>query len=642
MLRSVIVPSFWLQLVLREVLCVQADLVRTAGELLDRLERGTLVDCVILGHFGLDLPEPAIARLASLLRSIPVLVYGGWNTYGDGGYLHPAFRDVVRAEWRGFSQALFRIASAEGEPFPFPIQELPPVASRHLLTPRPGALTLLQAQGEREPAAILDTSGLAPRLLLAFPLHPGGAQAFFFDPRYPRFLASLLSRLTGLDLPPRTPTPAGDQYLRASTGALGRSEILTIEEGETPDTAGDRREYAAILAAEQRYYDIAKELELRCSAATQQIHQRRFHEARACQHDGYAMMLHGDFSRASKAFRAESVLWLDRHSAAHSGPPIDVDFALSWRAMGHLCDALDLWSRHGHSIVAHRALGRASGALRSAGARSSAHARIGALAVLPRLIVGLDHVSAGLGCLPPHLQVEAIRVLEWIVRRALRGEGDQTTGALLLGALLDDLSSTERVRRLVQRGLELDRALASGATTPAGWVVLTSIIGLLIRSRQQAAVPPLSGRIFLSYSREDAQTVAACHARLGELGIPAFMDTDRLHAGAGLAAVLEREARDSALFVLFVSKASVLGASAWISLETEAALGSGIPAFVPVALEDVRLPALLAMRVGIDGRAMTGEEIADALAGMLLRSASQTLAADPLLSSTGSSTVSVP
>lgn len=199
-LRRVYVPSFWLQVVLEHVYAIETRLARSADDLRDLLVGEAPPDCVILGHWSLALPPKNATQLASLLRDLPVLVYGGWNTYGNGGYLQSAFQEVVPVVWEGFSQSFFRLAPVTGEPLPFPVEMLPPIASRHRLRPRPGGSILFQTAVGKEPAAILDSSRTATRLLLGFPLHPGGGQQLFFHELYPDFLASLLACVTGRPL----------------------------------------------------------------------------------------------------------------------------------------------------------------------------------------------------------------------------------------------------------------------------------------------------------------------------------------------------------------------------------------------------------------------------------------------------------
>jgi TIR domain len=60
--------------------------------------------------------------------------------------------------------------------------------------------------------------------------------------------------------------------------------------------------------------------------------------------------------------------------------------------------------------------------------------------------------------------------------------------------------------------------------------------------------------VFLSYSRADAQAVAAVRARLSKAGIKSFLDRTRLPAGQPWQPFLERELGRSSAVAVFVGR----------------------------------------------------------------------------------------
>lgn len=610
----IIVPSFWLAHILRHVFRVTADVWSDAVDLLQMVQSRPL-DCVVLGHHPLRFSEEATStRFVETVRNVPMIVYGAWSSYGHGGYDSTLLRELIDVQWGGFDQGFFRFRQPDVPILAFPVEDLPPVASRHIIRPSsPKHDKVVLETDQKEPLSILQDRGTCRRLYLAFPLHPGGGQQLFFCAQFPAFLRHLFALLNGPRLPAPEPDIHGQTYLEACRGALSRDAINLLIDKGAPAHPHDRLEMSAILAAEHRYYDLASQIESKMAAVKESSRDKLFHAARAAQFDGFERMLHGDLIRASRSFEVAAGAWLDRHDPPERVDTIDVDFSRSLKALSAFASALASWQLSPGELSGWADLVRAAGKLARISGYAGSHAAVRGLNLVPLLLVAADWVRHARGASPRMIDAAVNQALRFLIEFGNFASLLDRRAVIFAELLLEHSRNAGRLAAMARVSRKIDSAYERGDIASRDWLLLATVLGILMQQETPITVVGKNLTLFLSYSSEDSEIVHECASALERDGMNVFIDDRALSPGQGLKQGLARGVTASDVFVFFVSPSSILRGSSWLIREINDAV-TGVPMFVPVVLSDVRLPALLATRVALDGRKCTGEEIARRLA----------------------------
>jgi hypothetical protein len=111
-------------------------------------------------------------------------------------------------------------------------------------------------------------------------------------------------------------------------------------------------------------------------------------------------------------------------------------------------------------------------------------------------------------------------------------------------------------------------------------------------------------RIFISYGSQDQDMAALLADELGRKGFDVWLDVAEISAGISIVTAISEEMAKTDVILVLLSRDSV--ASPWCRAEYEAALTqeieSGAKRVIPVILDDVAVPPLLASRKRIDLR----------------------------------------
>lgn len=111
-------------------------------------------------------------------------------------------------------------------------------------------------------------------------------------------------------------------------------------------------------------------------------------------------------------------------------------------------------------------------------------------------------------------------------------------------------------------------------------------------------------RVFISYGSQDRDMAAVLAEKLHRTGFDAWLDIAKINAGTSIVTAISRELAETDLILVLLSRDSV--ASPWCRAEYEAALTqeieTGAKRVVPVILDDVAIPPLLASKKLVDLR----------------------------------------
>lgn len=118
------------------------------------------------------------------------------------------------------------------------------------------------------------------------------------------------------------------------------------------------------------------------------------------------------------------------------------------------------------------------------------------------------------------------------------------------------------------------------------------------------------GRIFLSYSWKDQQTVLVFRDALQVQGFPVWMDVDKVHPGTHIAKAIEDGLGATDYYVVFISESS--NESEWVRREIARAVQLADKdklTAIPVLLDGSEVPIEFAGLLYIDARNSIGEAI---------------------------------
>ena len=111
-------------------------------------------------------------------------------------------------------------------------------------------------------------------------------------------------------------------------------------------------------------------------------------------------------------------------------------------------------------------------------------------------------------------------------------------------------------------------------------------------------------RVFISYGSQDRDMAALLADKLRRTGFDAWLDVAKINAGMSIVTAISKQLAKTDLILVLLSRNSV--ASPWCRAEYEAALTqeieTGAKRVVPVILDDVAIPPLLASKKRIDLR----------------------------------------
>ena len=614
-LRRVLATSYWLKIYLEHVFQIDTVLARSDADLLRELDESSAspFDLVVLGDRTISLDTEKDRRLGRHLESLPLLTYGGWSSYDRGGWDQSAVNDQlpVRIEPRGFEQSFVRLRATGGSDILATVEDLPPSAGWHRLHPRPGTRVQIIAKQTDAPLAVSGRVDSQPRLCLAMSLHAGGSQEQYFHRAFAAYLRSCLALASEKSVPPASPTDLGGVIAATGQGEVGRAEISSIvEEGipglEPIETVG----FCTVVAILHRYYDFAEELERTQAELQAKPRERVFRLSRADQMRAYGSLLQSDYRRASQAFSSASQRWLSMIDQQSHGATTDLGFARTWGGMADLCMGLSEFILGSPAATSY--FRKATSTLRDASKNNAGHAAARAYSKVPTVLLSVERIRALQRISHVSIPDRAWKPVELLAKRMLGAEstGDPAAPSALVDLVKASLSEEDRARRLVESARNLDAEFAQGNLSSRTWLILSSLFGLWFTTTPGVHDVVPRPPVFFSYSGKDVSLIDDVRATLESRGIHVVQDKTHLRAGSGLGTGLEGAVRSCNSFVMFASKNSLHGPSRWIPLETIwAHAGETIPAFIPVILEDVRLPALLATRVGLDARGMDGEQI---------------------------------